>query len=43
MLMELLGLCVRQALALLYAVSWMKFLSTASVARELVEEWHVTA
>jgi hypothetical protein len=43
MLMELFGLGVRQALALLHVLSWMKLLSTSSTARELVERWPVTA
>jgi len=43
MLMELYGLSARQALVLLNAVAWTKFLSTSSVARELVEHWPVKA
>ena len=43
MLMELYGLSARQALVLLNAVAWTKLLSTSSVARELVEQWPVTA
>jgi hypothetical protein len=43
MLMELFGLGVRQALALLYVVSSFKLLSAPSVARELVEVWRVPA
>ena len=43
MLMELFGLGVRQALAVLYVVSSMKFRSPSSVARELVERWRAMA
>jgi hypothetical protein len=43
MLMELFGLGVHEALALLYVVSSMKFLRPSSVARELVERWRAMA
>ena len=39
MLMALFGLGARHALALLDVLSWMKLISTPSVARELVERW----
>ena len=41
--MERFGLDALQALALLQVVSSMKFLGAASFARELVEEWPLSA